>query len=84
MALNDEIIAILIAIAFNYLVVSKHNKFFANIAYIGIGVMTLAYGYTDEVTRSMPIVTLGILVFAGGIGGVIYEVLEMTGKSAKK
>lgn len=57
MALNDQVIIIIIGLVFNYLVLYKRNKFFGGIVYMVISLITMGYS-TDNTTASIGLIML--------------------------
>lgn len=69
MAVDNEIVLIGIALAFNYLVIMKRMKYLGGIVFLGLGLAIMSFN-----TGNLYAIT-GLLTMIGGLATIVYDVL---------
>lgn len=84
MVIENTAFIIGLGILFNYFIIYKRNRFFGNILYILLSMLTFYYGTGLALDQDKNIViTIGILMFIGSIISLIYDILSNNNKNKK-
>ena len=74
MAIENTAFILGLGILFNYFIVYKRNRFFGNILYILLSMLTFYHGSTLLNADKNIVIAIGIFMFIGSIINMIYDI----------
>jgi hypothetical protein len=84
MAIENTAFLIGMGLLFNYFIVYKKNKFFGNVLYLLLGIVTFYYGSSLTAIDKNITIMIGVFIFVGSMINFIYDLLINKSTKARK